>query len=222
MAFNAVDAETFMTATNSPFCLSYAPFIGTIGASNPPSYEEFAHQVVSATYYDGQNAAPVWEEHFGAENPAPAALWPTGTAYAIRSPANEPYGSLESCATLVAQLGTNKANKPIFARKYIHGLPGLETVVEVGGGCTLPLSSAGITAIQSQSNGSWAGSRVYVTPSGAQPAASAWVAIPGQHQMPRGRKKRTGAQNASLASVLLKALENGGLALGADALEAAL
>lgn len=220
-SFDAADAESFMLGPASPMAVSYGHFLGTCGDSGATTYEQFAHQVVAAIYYDGQHSAPVWEEHFGNENPAPTTLLPQGDAYSIRSPENQPYTSLESCATLVAQVGLNSKNKPIFAKKYIHGLPSLASVVTVGGGVTLPLSSAGVTALEAQSNGQWFGSRVYVTPSGRQPLAAAWTAIPGQHQMPRGRKKKGTMVNPNFLQQVFNAFENGSVTFAENAAAAA-
>lgn len=221
-SFSAADAQTFMTASNSPFALSYAPFLTIYPNPGTPSYAAYAHQVIGATYYDGQNSAPVWEAEYGAENPAPETLWPTGTAYEAFGQATKAWTSLESCATLRAVIGLNSKNKPIYAVKYLHGLPSDVTTVAVNGGTTLPLSTQGVAALQSQSNGAWSGSRVYITKSGKQPGTASWTAIPGQHQMPRGRKKRSAKQSNDLANTLLQALANGGVSLGIDALEAAL
>lgn len=207
------DAESFMTGADSPFALSFAPFL-TAAPSTATTYAEFDHQVVGVAYYDGEASAPVFEADYNADAPAPDTLFPTGTASADGGPYNG-YGSLEACCELRAPVGLSKSNKPVFVRKYIHGLVSEWVTTNIDGAQVISLSSAGTAALEAMSNGDWFGSRVYIARSGNQPSASSWIVIPGAHQMPRGRRKVTAKAGASAQSTLLNILE--GVAAGAAA-----
>lgn len=216
-SFNSGDAETFMTGSSSPFALCYAHFLSSAPASGS-TYAASLHQVVGAAYYNGSDSAPVWEAIYDGETPPPSTLMPVGDASSIGS-ASAGYGSLEACAELRAPVGMSRTNKPVYVRKFIHGLPSSWVSTNVDGVQTMPLSTEGTAAIESQSNNSWFGSRVYIARSGNQPSAASWEAIPGAHQMPRGRRKVTTKAGSSAQSTLLGLLENGLIGAGAAALE---
>lgn len=197
------DAETFMTGESSPFTLSYAPFM-TAGPAESTTYAEFWHQLTGVAYYDGSDSAAVFEADYDVDSPPPDNLLPNGTAF---SEVTSPYSVLEACVCLQAVIGLSKTGKPVLVRKFIHGVANGANALNVDGTNTLSLTDGGTAAMQSQSNGDWYGNRVYIAPSGNQPGASDWSAIPGQHQMPRGRRKVTAKAGAAAQSTLLSILE---------------
>ena len=219
-SLNSGDAETFMTGAASPFALSFAPFL-TAAPDGATTYAQFDHQVVRAAYYNGQDSAPVWEADYDATTPAPSTLLPTATGPSGAA-VFDPYGSLEACLEMRAPVGLSSTNKPVFVRKYIHGLPSQWVATNIDGVQTIALSSAGTAALAAMSNGDWFGSRVYIARSGNQPAASDWVVLPGAHQMPRGRRKVTAKAGASAQNSLLNLLEAGAIGIGSNLLTDAL
>lgn len=216
-SLSGTDAATFMTGADSPFALSFAPFL-TAAPSTATEYAEFDHQVVRAAYYNGEDAAPVWEADYNSDSPPPSTLLPTGTAPSTAGPFNA-YGSLEACVEMRAPVGLSSTNKPVFVRKYVHGLPSGWVTTDIDGVQTIALSTAGTAALEAMNNGDWFGSRVYIARSGNQPSASSWIVIPGAHQMPRGRRKVTAKAGASASSVLLSLLESGAIGLAGAALD---
>lgn len=215
-SFSGSDAETFMTGSASPFALSFAPFL-TAAPSTAETYAEFDHQVVRAAYYNGEDSAPVWEADYSSESPPPSTLLPTSTAPVSSGPYLS-YGSLEACLEMRAPVGLSSTNKPVFVRKFVHGLPSGWVTTNIDGVQTIGLSTAGTAALEAMNNGDWYGSRVYIARSGNQPSASDWIVLPGAHQMPRGRRKVSAKAGASASATLLKLLEGGALAIGGDVL----
>jgi hypothetical protein len=181
-----------MTGAASPFALTFAPFICPTGST-----------VVRAAYYDGAASLPVWEATYSEGSPPPSNLDPLGSAFTHASGIQM---GLETCVILEAQSGISDRGKPVYLRKYIHAAVD-GNLAMAGDGCpNWDFISSVNTIAQSMGNGTWFGSRVYISPSGRQPAASAWTALvaPGNHQMPRGRKKKvlTGGAGASILSKL--------------------
>jgi len=204
-------AEDFMLGDDSPFTLSFAPWLTAAGTSGTPVvYTDYAHQLVEAIYYDGSDSAPVFEQIYDADVPAPSNLWPTGTGW-LGEIGRALYTSLESCVTMQAEVGLSKTNKPVLVRKFLHGLPSGGSAYNEDGGMSITPTAAGTTALESMNNGSWYGSRVYIARSGNQPAAAAWTVIPGQHQMPRGRRKVSAKAGAAASESLLSLLESGAI-----------
>jgi hypothetical protein len=68
-------------------------------------------------------------------------------------------------------------------------------------------------------NGSWFNSIAYCSPSGATADSSGWSALvfPGNHQVPRGKKRKVAASNAAHESLLNSLLQGiaGGLSVSA-------
>jgi len=191
-SFDAADAETFMTGTASPFALAFGPFIDAAGTT-----------VVRAAYYDGAASAPVWEAIYSSESPAPTPLVPTGTAML----ADDDQGPLETCVILEAQAGVSARNKPVYLRKYIHAISGGNTTSgDTGIRWTFDAGTIHTNAAKSMGDGTWFGTRVYISPTGRQPASDAWTPLPapGNHQMPRGRKRKittTGTTSSLLSEI---------------------
>jgi hypothetical protein len=188
-SFDATDAQTFMTGTASPFALSFGPFISTTDTT-----------VIRAAYYDGIASTPVWEATYDTDHPAPTPLVPTGAAMSSASP-QEP---LEACVILEAYAGLSSRTKPVYLRKYIHAI-GVDNVAASDTGVVWTYHSGGgaAAAAAAMGNGSWYGTRVYISPTGRQPLSGAWVPVAavGNHQMPRGRKRKI-TTGGSLASIL--------------------
>lgn len=191
-SFDATDAETFMTGTASPFALSFGPFITTNDSS-----------VVRAAYYDGETSTPVWEATYDSDHPAPTPLVPTGVAMSSDT-GQEP---LEVCVILEALAGLSSRTKPVYLRKYIHAIgAGNLGVSDAGVEWTYHSGGAATAAATAMGDGSWFGTRVYISPTGRQPLGGAWVplAAPGNHQMPRGRKRKvttTGGVSSILSEI---------------------
>jgi hypothetical protein len=218
-SFDATDAQTFMTGAASPFALSFAPFINPLV---PSSGGGQSNTVVRAAYYDGINSAPVWEASYDSVTPAPTHLQPLGTAWQHIGSAivND---ALEVCVVIEARVGTSVKNKPVFVRKYIHGVPTGNINVNTEGLPIYEFASEATTAAQAMGDGSWFGSRVYVSPKGSQAPAASYVPLesPGNHQMPRGRKRKTAAVasgQSALLSLLEQGLESGAIALAGSLL----
>lgn len=189
-SFDATDAATFMTGTSSPFAKSFGPFICATGTT-----------VVRAAYYDGEASAPVWEAIYTVDDPAPTPLQPTGAAM-LESSVQMP---LEVCVMLEAPAGVSLRNKPVYLRKYIHAISaGNLTVSDTGVDWEYDTGTIHTAAAHAMGDGSWFGTRVYISPSGRQPATEAWTAIAavGNHQMPRGRKKKKITTSGSTSSIL--------------------
>jgi hypothetical protein len=189
-SFDATDAETFMTGSASPFALTFRHFIATPGTT-----------VVRAAYYDGETSAPIWEALYDVDSPAVTPLVPLGDAMAeIDDP-----GPLEVCVILEAPAGLSSRSKPVYLRKYIHSISGGNTTSsDTGIAWTFDAGSIHTNAVAAMGNGDWFGTRVYISPTGRQPASGAWVALPspGNHQMPRGRKKPASSTGSSILSAL--------------------
>lgn len=197
-AFSASDAPTFMTGAASPFALSFAPFLAASGV-----------KCVSARYYNGVDSAPIWEASYSTENPPPANLVPTAAAFSGMGGDPAP---LESVVLLEAEVGQSKTNKPIFCRKYLRGAPLTGMEAEPTGAEWNYDATVAQAAAQAMGNGSWYSNRVYCSPTGKQALGSPWVATPyvGNHQVPRGKKRKAGAGGASsLARQVLTAIDAG-------------
>jgi hypothetical protein len=207
-AMSASDAEAFMTGDESPFALSFSPFLTTAGTG--AEYAEYDHQVVGVAYYNGTASAPLFEVEYSSEDPAPDTLFPAGVAYASGGDSSDalPYGALEACAEFRAQIGVSKTNKPVFVRKYIHGLASGWVTTEESGAQSIALTDDGTAALEAMSNGSWYNGVSYVSPAGTSVSASAWQVIPGAHQMPRGRRKTSAKSSSADNSLYLALLKN--------------
>jgi hypothetical protein len=194
-SFGAADAQTFMEGDQSPYCLSFAPFQAT------------GITVVQSRYYDGQNSAPVFEATYDVENPAPDPLTATATGYDGTGEGTGAYFPLEVCCMLEALVGTSKNNKPVYCRKYIRGVPLIAYTDSGDSQLTWAISAAGNTAAKAMGDGSWYGNRIYISPN-ARSALTTWQALtePGNHQIPRGRKKTTSSSQSSTIALLEKAL----------------
>jgi hypothetical protein len=175
-----------MEGTTSPFKLSFAPFIAGLGSGGTPAIS----WVSRWAYYDGSASAPLMEKTYAAASDTPTPLKPTGAAFASAGSVQE---SLETCVLLQAQVGVNSKNKPNFCRKYIHGVPSGNVVYGTDSvDVQWNFEPAAATAAAAMGNGSWYLNRVYCSPSGGQAIGAGWVAepYPGNHQMPRGRKRK--------------------------------
>lgn len=204
-ALSAADAKIFMEGTASPYAVSFAPFQDPAGV-----------EVIGTRYYNGTASAPVYEADY-TPGEAPTPLTATGTAFETSGVASQP---LEVCVMLEARVGTSSTGKPVFCRKFIRGasISGLtvasgEVVWEWDG-------SVHVDAAASMGNGNWYNNITYCSPSGATADSAGWTALaaPGNHQVPRGRKRKSSSSksNVSLAQQLLNeaiAL-GGGIAIG--------
>lgn len=187
-SFGASDAQTFMEGTSSPFALCFGPFIETGHTS-----------VVRSAYYDGSTSAPVFTNTYDTDNPAPTPLVPTGLAFSDTETSESL--PLEVCVMLEAEAGLSSRSKPVYLRKFIHAIPG--GYQDVASGTGIPnwiFADAAATAATKMGDGSWYGNRVYCSPSGRQPSSNDWQAllVPGNHQMPRGRKRKVAGTNSSI------------------------
>lgn len=190
-SFDAADAQTFMEGTSSPFALCFGPFISVTDTV-----------VVRSAYYDGHTSTPVWEATYDTDHPAPTPLVPTGVAMEETSDQMP----LEACVVLEALAGLSTKTKPVYLRKYIHAIPADNTTTGLTGiEWTFASGSGAADAAKAMGDGSWFGSRVYISPTGRQPLSSAWkpLAACGNHQMPRGRKKKkvVGGSSFSLSAL---------------------
>jgi hypothetical protein len=194
-SFNASDAKTFMEGVASPFALCFAPFI-------EPSHSS----VVRSAYYDGETSAPVYVAIYDTDNPAPTPLHPTATGFAHSGSTSEP---LEVCVMLEARAGLSSRSKPVYMRKFIHCIPVDNLGLGTGGVPQWTFTSAAASAAAAMGDGSWFGNRVYCSPSGRQPSTNDWVAQvqPGNHQMPRGRKRKSVSTSSSLFNDALQLAE---------------
>lgn len=172
-----------MEGTTSPMALTFGLLMSS------------SINVISSRYYDGQNSAPVFVNLYNTDNPAPTPIVPTGSAWGEVT--LEDYLPLEVCMDLYSEVGLGKTSKPVYNRKFLRGVPtgaiGVgshdETVFEPPTGVT--------TAVAKLGDGSWYGSRVYISPSAR--SANNWLlsVYPGNHQIPRGRKRVTTKQTQS-------------------------
>lgn len=188
-SFDPADAETFMTGTASPFAKTFGHFICATDTT-----------VVRAAYYDGSTAAPIWEATYDVDSPAPTPLVPVGDAMF----AEEDQGPLETCVILEAQAGVSLKSKPVYLRKYIHAIS-VGCIVSSDSGVAWEFDTGSIhtAAAHAMGDGSWFGTRVYISPTGRQPSTDGWAPLvsPGNHQMPRGRKRKK-LTSASTSSIL--------------------
>lgn len=194
-ALSSSDAQAFLEGSLSPFALSFAPFLATEGT-----------EVIGSRYYNGTSSAPVYEADYDPGSP-PAALVPTATAFTAPDTDSLP---LEVCVMLEARVGTSSKGKPVFCRKYLRGAP--RNGVAAGGGWAFASGSAADAA--TMGDGSWYNSITYASPSGATADSSGWSALvePGNHQVPRGKKRKvasSGSSGSSLLNSLLTAIAGG-------------
>lgn len=213
-SFSASDAETFLTGTSSPWFNSFAAFVGAGSVTGGVA----ANSVTRVAYYNGSDSAPVYEQSWD-RGTSPTNLDPTGVAYTNEATDNE---TLETCCILQCPVGLSSTGKPVYLRKYIHGIPSGNLTASADG-VVLTILAAGTTAAHNMGNGSWFGSRVYCSPTGRQPVSSTdWAPLthPGNHQMPRGRKRKTisAATSESLGDRLLSALAGGAAGAAVDVL----
>lgn len=193
------DAGDFMVGESSPAVLTFAPAIAP------------GMVLTSARLYDGTKSAPVWFRDYDEETKAPSITDPTGTVYTEANQAN--YGPLESCLMLEAHAGVSATGKPVYLRKYIRGI--MPTKISAGSESAAPTIDLATTAkgvAETMGDGSWWGSRVYISASGRQPPAGNWkfLETPGNHQVPRGRKRLTGTNSSSVGSTIERALAGKG------------
>lgn len=195
-SFNAADAKTFMEGAASPFALSFGPFI-----------EPTHTTVVRSAYYDGSTSAPIFTNTYSVDNPVPTPLVPTATAFTNHGSAIEP---LEVCVMLEARAGLSSRSKPVFMRKFIHAIPITNLGAGAGGVPNWVFTTEAAAAATAMGDGSWFGNRVYCSPSGRQPSSNDWQAlvVPGNHQMPRGRKRKSVTTGSSLFSRALALAED--------------
>src|SRR5579875_1297503 len=196
-ALNATDAQTFLEGEQSPFAVTFGHFMsGTI-------------DVIGSKYYNGTDSAPVYEANYDPGS-APANLHPDAAAFTTTTGSVLP---LEVCCVLEARCGTSSTSKPVFLRKFLRGAPS-EALQVSGTSAVWAFSDNAQIYAQACGNGSWYNSITYVSPKGAAADSSGWSAItyPGNHQVPRGRKKKasaTSAAQSSLLSQLLQAIAGG-------------
>lgn len=184
-SFGQSDAQAFMEGVDSPYALSFAPF------------QSPGITVVASRYYDGQNSAPVFVNDYSTSNPPPAPLTATGTAWGAG--ASSSYLPLEVCVLLESEVGLGKTSKPIYNRKFLRGISA-GAIGYVSDEMVFAPGPAGTAAAEAMGNGDWYGSRVYISPSAR--SANNWTigTYPVNHQVPRGRKKKTVAGSSSLLS----------------------
>lgn len=184
-SFTAADAQTFMEGAESPMALSFAPFICPTTST-----------IERSAYYNGQDSAPIFTRTYSSGSPAPTAIHPTGAALSEDTTGQEP---LEVCVMLEAQAGLSTRSKPVYMRKYIHAICVGNLTPGTDGVPNWVFTADAAAAATAMGDGSWFGNRVYCSPSGRQPATNDWAAIvvPGNHQMPRGRKRKTAATSGS-------------------------
>jgi|ERR1700723_1581080 len=160
-------------------------------------------------YYDGHTPASLFEKTYASKASAAAdGFVNTLMGDALVDPDHITSG-LETCCLLQAQVGNSSSGKPVYMRKFIHGTCG-----SYDGTDNIPLAGAAPGIAAGLGNGSMFGTRVLVSPKGAQPAAG-WTISPyfSNHQMPRRRKK-------AASSSLLSSAERAALAAAGDALAA--
>lgn len=191
-SFSATDAQTFMTGASSPFALSFAPFISS-----------WSSTVVRAAYYNGSTSAPIFTATYDTAHPAPTPLEPTGAAFDAAPDLQEP---LEVCVLLEAQAGLSTRSKPVYMRKYIHACPAGNLASGTGKVPNWTFGAGAAAAATAMGDGSWFGNRVYCSPTGRQPATNDWapLIVPGNHQMPRGRKRKMSSSGSSLLDEALQ------------------
>lgn len=196
-AFNATDAETFMTGASSPYKLTFGPFQAAEGIT-----------CVAAKYYDGTHSSPIWEAFYDTDNPAPTNLEPTQSAFGIL-PSATAY-PLEMCVMLESNVGFGSTGKPVYNRKFLRGAP-LGAIGNTSGDPTWTFGTGAQADAATAGDGSWFGTRVYISPTGKQ--GDTWAALTniGNHQIPRGRKRKTSSASNSVGSSILHALETAGL-----------
>lgn len=195
-AFSSADAETFLTGAASPYALSFAPFLAGDGS-----------KVVGAKYYDGVHSTPIWEAVYDTDDPAPTTLEPTGSAYA--SPATSSVAlPLEVCVMLESEVGLSSKGKPVYCRKFLRGGP-IDGLHASGQDSTWNFGSGAAAAASSMGDGSWFQTRVYISPTGKQGPNWQVLTNPGNHQVPRGRKRQSSKSQSSIIGSALRALENG-------------
>ncbi len=184
-ALGAGDAQDFMEGSLSPFALSFAPFMATE-----------ATEVIGTRYYNGTSSAPVFEADYDPGAP-PAALVPTCTGFSATDADGLP---LEVCVMLEARVGTSSKGKPVFCRKYLRGAP--RNGIAEGGGWSF--SSTAAASASTMGDGSWYNSITYASPKGATADSNGWSALvePGNHQIPRGKKRKTSSSSGSQSSLL--------------------
>lgn len=140
----------------------------------------------------------------------------TGTVYPS-GPAYTP-GPLESCLLIETKInGLNSRGKPIYLRKYIRAL-----ATNIGTSTDqLPLPTAFLsavaTAVAPWQTGMGANSWVVIAVSGRQAASAPTVHNFGvNHQVPRGRKRKTSSSSPLFRILNLKTLGEDGEALAED------
>lgn len=207
-ALNATNAKTFMEGETSPYALSFGPF-QTSGNVD----------VIGTRYYNGVDSAPVYEADYAAGT-APAPLEPTSAAFS-EGAENDSY-PLEICVMLEAKVGTSSTGKPVYCRKYLRGAP----LASIGSDGEWAFTAAATTAAKAMGDGSWYSAITYCSPSGKTADSDGWSALvyPGNHQVPRGRKRKVstaGSSSSSLLNSLLTAIAGGASATALEKIIAA-
>jgi hypothetical protein len=199
-SFGQSDAQAFMEGTSSPYALTFGVLQATKIA------------VISSRYYDGQNSAPVFVNLYNEGNPAPTPLIPTALGYGEGG--GEDYLPLEVCLDMASEVGLGKTSKPIYNRKFLRGVAADAITYDTHDEMTFALSSAGTAAVTAMGDGSWYGGRVYISPNAR--SANNWLAsqYPGNHQVPRGRKRKSSSSQSSTIETLEKILAIAGLPVG--------
>lgn len=194
-AFNASDAQSFMEGESSVAALSIAPFQSNPGVS-----------VISSRYYNGVQATPVYERIYGEEYPVPEAIRPTMAAYTTGG--GGPVLPLEVCVMVESPAGMSKTGKPVYLRKFLRGAPVGALDVSGSGDAIFTIGAEGAAAATAYGDGSWFGERVYIGPSGTQGTSTSWIALqqPGNHQVPRGRKRKGSVANSRTLLSSIKTL----------------
>jgi hypothetical protein len=150
-------------------------------------------------YYDGHASAAIYEADYTSAAASASAGWAApadyGGAYAGT---NNNVCGLETCLVLQAPIGNSSSGRPLFMRKWIHGVPAGNDMDQP------PLSTSAAAIVAQLGNGTLPYNRVLVSPKGAQ---GAWVynGYYGAHKMPRRNPKRTSSSSLfSLAQDISK------------------
>lgn len=164
----------------------------------PPSVSENSG-FLRARFYNGSGGAPTYTINFGVlETPSTWAPYASGTV--PWTSVAEGLAPAEVCFNIKTPLtGLSSSGKPVHLEKYFHGVPAYDSSGELASGIQTAINSA----VAPWASGLATGARVVISPSGRQ-SSSAPTVQPycGNHQMPRGRKRK------SVSSGLLKLLLN--------------
>jgi hypothetical protein len=149
---SAPQALTFLQALhNSVFCAFFS-------AAASSQY------LSSYAYYDGTNSAALQEADYASAADSEAAGWNGVSTYGDAYMAT-PTGvsGLETCVVLKALVGTSKTGKPIWMRKFIHGVPPM-----LGDSDNAPLTGGAQALALALGDGTLPGNRVLCSAKGNQ------------------------------------------------------